>query len=196
MQAQVQAAAELQLAARVGGVTSADIRAALWETRWLVKAWTLRGTLHLHPAAELSMWHAARRVLARAAAPDPSIVGPWRDPQGTVHAPLAPKQVEAIEAAVPDVLDGRCLTRKEIAEEVVQRVGPEPRERLLSGFGFFLGGLCQGPPRGTRVTFVRPDQWVAGWREVDAHEALREACRRFVGTYGPVRPGAGSCRGS
>ena len=49
--AQVQASAELQLAARLEGITQQDVREALWERRELVKAWTLRGTLHLHPSA-------------------------------------------------------------------------------------------------------------------------------------------------
>jgi hypothetical protein len=48
--------------------------------------------------------------------------------------------------------------------------------------------LCQGPPKGSKVTFVRPDQWIAGWQPVDESEALREACRRFLRTYGPARP--------
>ena len=54
--AQVMGSAELQLAARVEGITQADVRAALWERRELAKTWTLRGTLHLHPADELSLW--------------------------------------------------------------------------------------------------------------------------------------------
>src|SRR2546423_1336329 len=66
--AQIQASAELQLGARVADVTHADIRAALWERRVLVKAWTLRGTLHLHPAEELAVWHAARRAGASTSA--------------------------------------------------------------------------------------------------------------------------------
>src|SRR5262245_39004733 len=65
--AQVQASAELQLAARVEGVVQADVRAALWEQRALVKAWTVRGTLHLHPADELPLWYAARRAVQRSA---------------------------------------------------------------------------------------------------------------------------------
>ena len=188
VQAQVQASAELQLADRVDEITVADVREALWERRALVKAWTLRSTLHLHPAGELGALHAARRELAAGAPPEPSVVGEWRDPQGVVHPALRPAQIEAIEAAVGDVLDGRCLTREEIAEEVVGRVGPEPRERLRSGFGFFLGDLCQGPPRGSKVSFVRPDQWVEGWGEPDGAAAIRAACRRFLHTCGPSRP--------
>jgi hypothetical protein len=96
--------------------------------------------------------------------------------------------VKAIRAAVWDALDGRCMLREEIAEEVVKRVGPGPRQRLLSGFGFFLDELCQGPPQGTKVTFVRPDQWIEGWQEADEQGALLEVCRRYLRTYGPARP--------
>ncbi|HEU5371030.1 MAG TPA: winged helix DNA-binding domain-containing protein [Gaiellaceae bacterium] len=184
VQAQLQSSAELQVAARVDGLVQADVRSALWERRDLVKAWTLRGTLHLHPAAELPLWHAARRAVA---AEDHSLPA-WRDPNGKDHPPLGAEQVAAVRAAVRDVLDGRCLLREEIAEEVVARVGPEPRARLSSGFAFFLGDLCQGPPRGAKVTFVRPDQWIDGWSEPTEDDALREVTRRFLHAYGPARP--------
>ena len=184
--AQVQASAELQLATRVDGVGQADVRAALWEQRALVKAWTLRGTLHLHPAEELPLWHAARRAVLVS---DDQGLPAWRDPAGVLHEALDAAEVEAVRGAVWDALDGRCLLRAELAEEVVKRVGAAPRERLRSGFAFFLGELCQGPPQGSRITLVRPDQWIDGWQEVaDEREALREACRRFLRTYGPARP--------
>ncbi|HEY2310872.1 MAG TPA: winged helix DNA-binding domain-containing protein [Gaiellaceae bacterium] len=183
--AQVQASAELQLAARVDGITQADVRAALWEQRSLVKAWTLRGTLHLHPAAELSLWHAARRAVSRSA--DRGLPE-WRDPTGEVHPALGAREVEEVRATVWEVLDGRCLLREELAEAVVKRIGVHARERLRSGFAFFLADLCQGPPQGARITLARPDQWIEGWQEVDEDEALREVCRRFLRTYGPSRP--------
>jgi hypothetical protein len=186
--AQVQASAELQLAVRVNGITQADVRDALWERRTLVKAWTLRGTLHLHPAAELALWFAAKRAVAGSSTDGPEQLEAWRDPAGKLHPPLADDDVKAIRAAVWDALDGRCLLREEIAEEVVKRFGPGPRQRLLSGFGFFLDELCQGPPQGTRVTFVRPDQWIDGWQEVDEQGALLEVCRRYLRSYGPARP--------
>jgi Winged helix DNA-binding domain len=184
--AQVQASAELQLAARIDGIGRDDVRAALWERRSLVKAWTVRGTLHLHPAGELALWFAARRAVQGAA--DDGLPE-WRDPAGKVHPPLDAAAVAVVRAAVWDVLDGRSLRRDELAEEVVQRVGAAPRARLSSGFAFFLGELCQGPPQGSRITLVRPDQWIAGWREpADDREPLREVCRRFLRAYGPARP--------
>ena len=184
--AQVQAAAELQLAARVEGVARADIRAALWEDRTLVKAWTLRGTLHLHPAGELALWHAARRAILGATREG---LPAWRDPAGAVHPALDADEVEEARAAVWEALDGRCLLREELAAEVVRRVGKKPSERLRSGFAFFLAELCQGPPQGSRITLARPDQWIDGWQAVtDEREALRETCRRFLHAYGPARP--------
>jgi hypothetical protein len=183
--AQVQASAELQLGARVDGVTQADVRAAVWERRKLVKAWTLRGTLHLHPAGELPLWHAARRAVVGSAGEG---LPAWRDPEGALHPALGATEVEAVRAAVWEALDGRCLLRDELTEEVVRRVGAAPRARLRSGFAFFLSDLCQGPPQGSRITLVRPDQWIEGWSIVDPHEALREVCRRFLRTYGPARP--------
>ena len=70
----------------------------------------------------------------------------------------------------------------------MKRVGAEPESRLRSGFAFFLDELCQGPPQGARVTFVRPDQWIEGWQDVDEQHALLEVCRRFLDAYGPTRP--------
>jgi hypothetical protein len=184
--AQVQASAELQLATRVEGVVQADVRAALWERRTLVKAWTVRGTLHLHPANELPLWYAARRAVLRAADKGLPV---WRDPAGVLHPAIDADEVEATRAAVWEALDGRCLLRDELAQEVVKRVGGAARKRLRSGFAFFIGELCQGPPQGSRITLARPDQWIEGWQDVtDEDEALREVCRRFLHTYGPARP--------
>jgi hypothetical protein len=184
--AQVQASAELQLAARVDGLVQADVRSVLWEHRALIKAWTVRGTLHLHPAIELPLWFAARRAVLRSAEKG---LPAWRDPSGVLHPAIGADTVEAVRAAVWEVLDGRCLQRDELAEEVAERVGGAAQERLRSGFAFFLGELCQGQPQGTRITLTRPDQWIDGWREVtDKDEALREVCRRFLRTYGPARP--------
>jgi hypothetical protein len=176
--AQVTAAAELSISARVDGVVQEDVRAELWERRSLVKTWTLRSTLHLHPADELPLWVAAKRAV------DP----PWYEQYGLDEA-----QGEAVLAAIADALDGRALLREELADEVARRAGEWTREWIASGWGHIIGAaaavgkLCHGPQHGTKVTFVRTDQWV-GWRKVDAELALAEACRRFVDTYGPAGP--------
>jgi hypothetical protein len=186
--AQVQASAELQLAARVAAIARDDVRNALWERRALIKAWTLRGTLHVHPADELALWFAAIRAVIRLSGSGPAGLDAWRDPSGVVHEPLGSEEVNGVRAAVWEALDGRAMLREELAAEVVGRVGPGPRRRLLSGFSFFFDELCQGPPQGSKVTLVRPDQWIDGWQEVDGNEALNEIARRFLRSYGPARP--------
>ena len=172
------ASAELAISARVEGVTQADVRAELWERRSLAKTCTLRSTLHLHPADELPLWLAAKRAV------DP----PWYEQYGVDEARGA-----AVLEAIGEALDGRALLREELADEVARRAGEWTREWIGSGWGHIIGAaaavgkLCHGPPQGTKVTFVRTDQWV-GWREIDPDEALAEACRRFAATYGPAGP--------
>jgi hypothetical protein len=153
------------------------VRSALWRDRTLVKSWTLRGTLHLHPADELPLWFAARRAVAG----EPQGLPEWRDPVGVVHPAVGPHEAREIRVAILDALGDRILTRGELAAAV-------GHPRLLSGFSFFLDELCQGPPRGNRITLVRPDRWIDGWQRVDEQNALSEVCRRYVRAYGPVRP--------
>jgi Winged helix DNA-binding domain len=165
--AQVMGSAELQLAARVEGITQADVREALWERRTIAKTWTTRGTLHIHPAEELSLWTGALRAVEAG-------------------------EDAAVTAAIGEALRGRRLTREELADAVVERVGPGPRERLASGWGWFLGDaaaaglLCFGPPAGAKVTFVHVEDWLGAQRAWEPPEALREIVRRYAFAFAPA----------
>lgn len=181
IQAQVMSAAEFALGARVAGVRRREVGEALWERRHLVKTYSLRGTLHLHPAEELPLWTAAQHACQV-----------WRE--GSWHEPyqLTSEQAGALLKALADVLDGRCLTRAELADAVTRRVGGWARERLASpwgdlvGLGAETGLLCFGPNRGSKVTFVRADQWIGGWKEYDPEQAFAEIFRRYLAAYGPA----------
>ena len=178
--AQVQASAELQLAARVDGIAQQDVRDALWQDRTLAKAWTLRGTLHLHPADELPLWFATRAVRDH--------LPPWPDPSGVLHPAVTAEEVAELRAAVWDAAGAEPMLREELADAVVRRVGKAHEGRLRSGFSFFTGDLCQGPPRGNKITLVRPDRWLGTWKPVERGDALRDVLRRFLWAYGPARP--------
>ncbi len=160
------------------------MRDALWRDRTLVKAWTLRGTLHLHPAAELPLWLAARRALSS----EPRELEAWTDPKGLVHPPVGAEELAGLKAAVWDAFEGRALLRDELATDVVGRVGKKHEGRLRSGFAFFTDALVQGPPQGSRITLARPDQWIDGWHEADGRAAQSDVLRRFLWAYGPARP--------
>jgi hypothetical protein len=165
--AQVTGSAELQLAARVDGIAQADVREALWERRTLAKTWTTRGTLHIHPADELSLWTSARRAVADEGRPE-------------------------LVAAIGEALSGRPLTREQLADLVAERVPAAPRDELASGWGFHIsdaataGLLCFGPPQGARVTFVRVEDWLGPQRSCEPAEALREVVCRYAAAFAPA----------
>jgi hypothetical protein len=182
LHAQVMSAAELAAAVRVEGLPRGSVATALWEDRALVKVWAQRGTLHLLPAGELPLYVAAlsnRRF---------DLDAPWLKYFG-----LEAKEVPALIGAVAEALDGRQLSREQLAAEVVRILGDPKFEALLaSGWGALLkpaafqGVLCFGPSEGNRVTFVRPDQWLGPFELPDPAESLREVARRFLAAYGPA----------
>ena len=61
--AQLLSAAELSIGLRLAGGTRADVRAALWTERSLVKTFGPRGTVHLLPTRDLPMWTGALSAL-------------------------------------------------------------------------------------------------------------------------------------
>lgn len=154
------------------------MREALWQNRELVKAATLRTTLHLHPADDVSLWKSLPLIPTR-----------WRTAQWLREHGLTLVEAERLRERVLLLLDdGEPRTRAEIGAALGGAAGTRI---AADSWGHLLapasGSLCHGPPRGRSVTFVRGDRWVAGWRELDARAAQLEACRRYLATYGPAR---------
>jgi len=190
--AQVLTAAELSLGLRVKGATRETVQAELWERRSLVKTHGPRTTIHLLPAADAPLWLAAVR-----AAGDRRHDQDWLRSMGLDE----PKR-QAIYEAFVDALDGRHLTLEQLGAEVERRLGPWVAEHASAAFGgswsrwrVCLGGaaveglICFGPNEGRKVTFVRPEQWLAEWPPPPTEdEALREVFKRFVRAYGPSKP--------
>jgi hypothetical protein len=178
--AQLTTSAELALSARVEDVTRDDVRSALWETRELVKANTLRTTLHLHPAGELALWRSVRLDEQR-----------WRLRWWLDERQVTLEEAEGLREQVLTLLDdGEPRTRAEIGEGV----GGDLGARLVAdSWGHFLAPagemLCHGPPRGRNVTFVRCDLWIPRFELLDATDAQHDASRRYLATYGPARRG-------
>ena len=182
LHAQVMSSAELTLAARVDGLRPDDARRALWEERSLVKTWAMRGTLHLLPASEFPLWQAAlstRRGWE---------TGAWQRGFGVTLGELA-----RLNDAVAEALDGRLLTRAELAARVGELTGSEELgDKLRGSWGVLLkpaaalGRLCFAPSQGQQVRFTRPDTWLGGWTDHDPEEAMAEVTRRFLAASGPV----------
>ncbi|HEV2824418.1 MAG TPA: winged helix DNA-binding domain-containing protein, partial [Actinomycetota bacterium] len=182
LHAQVMSSAELTLEARVEGLEPGAVRRALWEERSLVKTWAMRGTLHLLPAAEFPMWQAARSTRRWWE------TGSWQRGFGVTL-----DELERLNDAVAQALDGQLLTREELAD----RVGKLTRSKELGGklresWGALLkpaaalGLICFAPSQGQQVRFTRPDTWLGGWTSHDPAEAMDQVTRRFLAASGPV----------
>jgi hypothetical protein len=183
LHAQLMGSAELTLWARVEGLEPGAVARAVWEEKTLVKTWAMRGTLHLLPAAELPIWTAAQGMQKPR-----HHVGAWLR-----HYGLTREQADAMLAAIPAALEGRQLTREELAVEVARISGiPEVEDRLRSGFGellkpaAFRGDLCFAPSDGQSVRFARPDDWLGPQPAADQEEAAHAVARRYLGAYGPA----------
>jgi Winged helix DNA-binding domain len=185
LHAQLMSSAELSVWARVRDLERGAVQHALWKQRTLVKTWAMRGTLHLIPASELSLWHAALRTSLRYLRPMA-----WKKYFGITLEELH-RLTEAIAAA----LDGRVMTREELAQEV-GRITASPKfgAKLAQGSwstilkpAAFKGHLCFGPSLGQRVRFTRPSSWVsAALTEIGPQPATTDVARRFLAAYGPA----------
>jgi hypothetical protein len=193
--AQLMSSAELTLWARVEDLDRQAVQRALWEDRTLVKTWAMRGTLHLLPAVELPLWHAALGARRRFLKP-----AVWQTYFG-----VSIEELDRLTDAVGAALDGRLMTREELAEEVGRITGSAAfRDKLMQSWGTilrpaaFTGRLCFGPSVGQRVRFTRPDTWLQYARSdpdgnsgppvgpVDPHAATATITRRYLAAYGPA----------
>jgi hypothetical protein len=206
-QAQVMSAAELSVGLRMAGGTRADVRAALWQDRSLVKTYGPRGTVHLLPARDLPMWLAA--LAAIPVRPDPAGRNDWLTPEQTSLV------VEAVGAALTSAapagggsvgggsagggLAGAGLTVDELDEQVVRATGSwaadlvvpafggmAPRWRLAISAAASSGVLCYGPSRGRKTSYVHLPGWLPGFVAADEAQALVELVTRFLRVYGPA----------
>ena len=185
LHAQVMSCAELTVWARVDYLDRRAVQRALWEDRTLVKTWAMRGTLHLLPAHELPLWHAAlgtsRRYL--------------REKQWKNYFGLTLEELDRLTDAVATALDGRVMTREELVQEVTRITGSKAIGVKLgeSSWGTILkpaafsGRLCFGPSVGTRVQFTRPDTWLSCTHaKMDPQAAAAIVARRYLAAYGPA----------
>ena len=182
VQAQVASSAELAIRVRRETSRPGEVDRALRDGR-LIKTWAMRGTLHLLTPEKagtfLSLIAAGRS---------------WERPSWQRHFGMTPKQLEALRVAVRDALEGGPLTRDELVTAVLARRGlGHLGEGLRSGWGTLLkplawhGDLCFGPGRGSRVTFIRPEDASSRWRALpDPDAAAAAAIVAYFGAYAPA----------
>ena len=183
VQSQVASSAELAVRVRRRSSRAGEVTRALAKGD-LIKTWAMRGTLHLLTPEDagtyLSLLAAGRS---------------WETPAWQKYFGVGPKEIEALRVAAREALDGRALTREELAAAVTRKRGlGHIGKELASSWGTLLkplawqGDLALGPSQGNRVTFVRPDQASSRWAGLpEPDDAAPAAILAYLSAYGPAR---------
>ena len=181
IQAQVMSSAFLSLAIRCADVKPANVAAAVAERR-LVRAWAMRGTLHLFAADHFPTIAAALGTRTG-----------WRRPAWFKYFQVTEAEMDRLIEVIGEVLaDGVPRTRAELATAVEPHLGATLATHLRGSWGTLLkplvgqGLLCHGGDAPTGVTFVRPDRWLPNWRSVDPIEARNQVFLAYLDAYGPA----------
>jgi len=185
VQAQVASSAELAVRVRQQASEAGEVGAAVADGR-LIKTWAMRGTLHLLTPEEAGMFLS---LMAAGRS--------WELPSWQRYFGLTPKHWERVRPAVRDALDGRVLTREQLAAAVVATPGLEHvGQELASGWGTLLkplawqGDLVFGPSQGNRVTFMSPSAASPAWAGVpEPDDAAPAAILAYLSAYGPATSG-------
>ncbi len=160
LHAQLMSSAELAAWVRVEALEADAVSRALWDDRVLVKTWAMRGTLHLLPAAELPMWQAGFATYRR-----------HHQRSWLKYFGVTAEEAERLLDAISEALDGRMLTREELAADVGRITGSvHLGDTLRESWGALLkpaafeGRLCSSAPDARILGFtaarprVRPDE--------------------------------------
>jgi hypothetical protein len=177
LQAQDVGAARLGVRARSTAVEEAAVVNAIQHERSVVRTWLMRSTVHLVAAEDLR-WMAA-------------LYGPvmernhrtrWR------NLGITEPMIETALAHARELLDGRGLTRHELAAELTARGlelggdGQVPTHVLAALTA--RGLTCRGADRGRDATFVLIDDWVPP--APATVDPLAELARRYFRAFGPA----------
>jgi hypothetical protein len=177
LQAQDIGAARLGMRARSTAVDEASVVNAIQHERSAVRTWLMRSTVHLVAAEDLR-WMA-------------ELYGPvmernhrtrWR------NLGITETVIDTALAHARELLDGRGLTRHELAAELTARGlelgddGQAPTHLLAALTA--RGLTCRGADRGRDATFVLIDDWVPP--VPPPADPLAELARRYFRAFGPA----------
>ena len=187
LHAQVPTTPYLSLWNRVEGFDNRQLDEALYRDKTLVKAWYMRGTLHVIPSRDLPVYNTALRRM-------------WFEHHGRfMRAPSWPPADERRKRIYPRILEAladKPLRRKELKDRVrlLLKDDSQPYDRLFSGWGGILketsyeGLTVHAQPSGVESRFARRDKWLphTDLATVDEEEAQQGLLLSYLTSYGPA----------
>ena len=181
VQAQLASAGNLSVRVRGGGPTAEAVERARVEERSIIRAWAMRGTLHVVATEDYGWVVGLLGPVAVAAA------ARRRAELGLDEDVCA----RALRASVELIAAGGPLTRAELAAGLEARGIDVSGQRAphLVGRASLEGVLCHGPDVRGKPTVALLADWtpnvVVG---VDRHAALRELALRYLRAFAPSGP--------
>jgi hypothetical protein len=186
VQAQVTSSAALAIALRSkpgrGKAPAVQATTSALLDRRLVRAWAMRGTLHLFAADDVPTVAAALRGKER-----------WRRPAWLRWFGVTEPEMERLIEAIGEVLDDdRPRTRAELADDLGGRLGKRAGELMRSSWGSALKVasdrhyLVQSAEDDAGVRFIRASRWLGAWQNEEPRAALAKLVERYLGAYGPA----------
>jgi hypothetical protein len=170
----------LSLRARIRGLEQQDIRKAI-EKRKVVRAWTMRGTMHLIAAEDL-------RWLVATLGPSAIVKNRTR----RAELGLSDTILEQGISLFSEILDSdKPLTRYQIAEKLLQAGLPIDTEGQvlihLIQYASLKGLLCFGPELDNgESTFVLVERWLGREKPDSGKSDVEALVRRYIEGYGPA----------
>jgi hypothetical protein len=162
---------------RMTDTTRADIELAL-ARREIVRTWSMRGTWHFIPAADVRWMQDLLAVRLLPALRKYSADYGF-DEAGLSHCRNV--LVKALEG-------GRSLSREQLVQHLVRANisrASEAGNHLVRHFGN-EGLLCNGLIEGKELTFTLRDEWVSKPVIIDRDAALAELALRYFRSHGPA----------
>jgi hypothetical protein len=182
-QAQLSSSMMLQLRARVSGLTVAEIEDAIGDSRYLVRTWAMRGTLHLVLAQDV-------RWLGSFLGPIFVAQDKGRRRQLGLDEDATARGLHAIRAILHNsepLTRGEVVARLEEEGLTLERRSQAPIH--LIRLAALEGLVCLGPeqPNG-ESTYTLIDRWIEPGQSLTREQALTELARRYFAGYGPATP--------
>ena len=179
LQSQEWPSAQLAIAARTQGITYEDVKRAREIDRCFVLTWSLRGTLHLVAAEDIS-WQLALSG-------ERAIRGTNRRYQQLGLSEIV--REEALDAIAEILARDGPLIRAELADKLRTRgiaVAGQAIHHLVR-YAALLGLICLGPERAGDLTYVLLSEWLPDYQPLEAKDRLLLIfARRFLRGYGPA----------
>ena len=179
LQSQEWPSAQLAIAARTQGITYEDVKRAREIDRCFVLTWSLRGTLHLVAAEDIS-WQLALSG-------ERAIRGTNRRYQQLGLSEIV--REKALDHVAEILAQDGPLIRAELADKLRTRgiaVAGQAIHHLVR-YAALRGLICLGPEREGDLTYVLLSEWLPDYQPLEAtDELLPIFARRFLRAYGPA----------